>query len=444
MFIKCPEYVNTAFKLLEKSGFKAYAVGGCVRDVIMNKVPDDWDMTTSSSPEQTIEAFKDFKVIPTGIKHGTVTVIIDSNPIEITTMRVDGEYHDNRRPESVEFTADIIKDLSRRDFTVNAMAYNHTDGLIDPFNGKSDIKNRVIRCVGEPDIRFNEDALRIFRALRFASTLDFNIDTATAHSILSNLDLIDNIANERIRVELIKLLQGKAVERALTDYKNVIFKIIPELKPLDGFQQHNPHHIYDIWTHTVKAVANVRNTPVLRMSALLHDIGKPPKFFLDDNGIGHFHGHPAVSVDYALTILSRLRFSNAEASLICKIISIHEARPDGTRKNAARLCSKYGVEIVKETVQLMYGDISGQNPELYNQKAETLKRVELQISEIEKEKLCLKISDLNINGNDISELGFKGKEIGTVLNRLLELVLDEKIENNKTDLINTAKNYKIS
>ncbi len=442
MIIRCPEYVNTAFKLLKESGFSAYVVGGCVRDAIMNKEPNDWDMTASSAPEDTIKVFKKFKVIPTGIKHGTVTVIIDGNPIEITTMRVDGKYQDNRHPESVQFTRDITKDLSRRDFTVNAIAYNNTDGLIDPFNGVKDIENKIIRCVGDADKRFNEDALRIIRAIRFASVLDFNIDAPTSQSIHTNLKLIDNVANERIRVELIKLLQGKAVERVLTAYKDVIFKIIPELQPLDGFQQHNPHHIYDIWTHTVKAVANVKNTPVLRMSALLHDIGKPPKFFLDENGIGHFHGHPAVSAEYALTILNRLRFSNAEISLICKILYIHESRPDGTRKNAVHLCSKHTVEIVKEAVQLMYGDISGQNPELYAQKAERLKQTELQISKIEGEKLCLKISDLNINGNDISDFGFKGKEIGTVLNGLLELVLEEKIKNSKSDLTEAAKKFK--
>ncbi len=443
MIIKCPDCVNTAFKLLEESGFKTYAVGGCVRDIIMKKTPHDWDMTTSATPQQTMDVFSNYRVIPTGIKHGTVTVIIDDEPIEITTMRIDGDYNDNRHPESVEFTSDITKDLSRRDFTVNAMAYNPSDGLIDPFNGMNDIENHIIRCVGNPNKRFSEDALRIIRALRFASVLDFNIDIDTEKSIHLNRNLIDTVANERIRVELVKLLQGEAVERILTDYKDIIFKIIPELKPLDGFKQHNPHHIYDIWTHTVKAVASVKSTPILRMAALLHDIGKPPKFFLDEKGIGHFHGHPAVSVEYALTILNRLRFSNAETSLICKLISIHETRPDGTRKNAVRLCSKHTIEVVKEAVQLMYGDIGGQNPDLYEQKVETLKQVELQISKIEEEKLCLNLSDLAVSGNDIAALGFKGKQIGKVLNQLLNSVVEEKVPNNRDDLIETARKYKI-
>ncbi len=442
MKINCPSYVNTAFKLLEKSGFKAYAVGGCIRDILMNKAPNDWDMTTSSTPEETMEVFKEFRTIPTGIKHGTVTVIIEGIPIEITTMRIDGEYIDSRRPENVKFTADITEDLSRRDFTVNAIAYNHLDGLIDPFNGQRDIELKTIRCVGDPNKRFTEDALRIIRALRFASVLEFNIDTETAKSALINSSLLNNIANERIRVELIKLLTGNGVEKILTEFKDIIFTIIPELKPLDGFEQKTPFHIYDIWTHTVKVVSGVKNTRELRMAALLHDIGKPNKFYLDENNVAHFKGHPELSAKMAAEILKHLRFSNTDISLITQIIFLHDTRPNGSKKRIAKLCSSYSAEILKLTLQLMRGDAAGKNPYFYEHDIQTYELAEKQIEEIEAQKLCLKLSDLDINGKDIAALGYNGKEIGDVLNYLLEQVIEERIANNYADLTNTAKMFK--
>lgn len=442
MIIKCPEYVNKAFRLLEESGFTAYAVGGCIRDSIMGKQPNDWDMTTSSAPEETMEVFKDFRVIPTGLKHGTITVIIDGVHIEITTMRIDGEYHDNRRPDKVEFTADIVKDLSRRDFTVNAMAYNHTSGLIDPFGGKKDIDKKVIRCVGEPDKRFNEDALRIIRALRFASVLNFSIEPETADSIRRNSPLLNNVANERIRVELVKLLQGVGIEKILTEFKDIIFTIIPELKKLEGFPQKTPYHIYDVWTHTVKAVAGVKNMPELKVAALLHDIGKPQKFYLDENGTAHFKGHPELSAEISVDILRRLRFSNADIDIISKIITLHDTRPDGNKTKIARLCSKYSAETVRLTLELMRGDAAGKNPEYYKRDIESYELAERQIEEIESSSLCLTISDLAVSGDDIKALGFRGKEIGTVLNKLLLLTLEEKIANKKEDLIEVVKSFK--
>lgn len=442
MFIQCPEYINTAFRLLEQSGFKAYAVGGCVRDSLLGKTPDDWDMTTSSTPEETMETFKDYRVIPTGIKHGTVTVIIDGKHIEITTMRVDGEYNDNRRPDSVEFTTEIQKDLSRRDFTVNAMAYNHTDGLIDVFSGQEDLKNKTIRCVGNPDKRFNEDALRIIRALRFASVLDFEIETETADSISENVSLINNVANERIRVELVKLLQGAAVERILTDYKNVIFTIIPELHGLDGFEQNTPYHIYDIWTHTVKVIANIKNTPELRVAALLHDVCKPECFTTDKNGVAHFKGHPEKSADKAVEILKNLRFSNAFIDTVYNIILLHDMYPDGNKTTVAKFCSEYSPETVKLTLELMRGDTAGKNPDFQEDQYDSYNLAEKQIDEIVTSGLCLKVSDLAVSGDIIRKLGFNGKDIGCVLNKLLDMVIEEKIPNQTDILVSTAESLK--
>lgn len=442
MIIKCPEYVQKALNLLESKGCKAYAVGGCIRDSIMGITPNDWDMTTSSTPLETMEIFKEYRVIPTGLKHGTVTVIIDSNHLEITTMRIDGEYQDNRRPDNVTFTQDIEKDLSRRDFTVNAMAYNKTRGLIDPFGGAQDIKGKVIRCVGNPDTRFNEDALRIIRALRFASVLDFEIEKETAAAIIRNAPLLNNVANERIRIELMKLLQGKGVERILTEFKEIIFTIIPELRESDGFEQKTPFHLYDVWTHTVKVVAGVKNTPKLRIAALLHDIGKPQKFYSDENGIAHFKGHPQVSARMAYDIMKRLRFSNAETDTVFKIITLHDERPDGSKSKIARLCSKYSPEILRLTLELMRGDATGKNPFYYESDIQSYIVAEKQINEIEQDHLCLCVSDLDIDGRDIRDLGFQGKQIGEVLETLLSDVIDEKITNNKQDLLNSAKKIK--
>ncbi len=442
MTILCPEYINMALRLLEQSGFKAYAVGGCVRDSLLGKTPDDWDMTTSSTPAETMAVFKDYRVIPTGIKHGTVTVIIDGKHIEITTMRVDGEYHDNRRPDEVEFTTDIAKDLSRRDFTVNAMAYNHADGLIDIFGGQDDLRNKIIRCVGNPDKRFNEDALRIIRALRFACVLDFEIDAETSESILKNMKLIHNVANERIRVELLKLLLGVAVERILTDYKEVFFTVIPELKPLDGFPQNTPYHIYDVWTHTVKVVANVKRIAGLRVAALLHDIGKPDCFKIDSNGIAHFKGHPELSSVMSAEILQRLRFSTKELRTICEIILLHDLYPDGNKITIAKYCAKYSPDILKLTLELMRADTAGKNPMHQKEQIASYDMAERQIDEIIASKACLKLSDLMVNGNDIIALGVNGKETGNILNTLLAMVIEEKITNNKDCLLQAAKKIK--
>ena len=442
MIIECPGYVNTAFRLLEQSGFDVFAVGGCIRDSIMGKKPNDWDMTTSSTPDETMEVFKDFRVIPTGIKHGTVTVIIDGMPLEITTMRIDGEYLDNRRPETVLFTKNIEKDLSRRDFTVNAIAYSHMSGFIDPFGGKRDINAGIIRCVGDPDRRFEEDALRIIRALRFASVLNFAIDDKTSESIMRNKQLLKNVAVERIRVELVKLLQGVGVERILNEFKDVFFDIIPELKIIDGFPQSTPYHIYDVWGHTVKVVANVKNTPELRVAALLHDIAKPLKYYSDDNGIAHFKGHPELSAKMSMEILKKMRFSNSEIDTICKIITLHDTRPDGNKSKIAHLCSEYSPEIVKLTLELMRGDAAGKNPKYYNNDILSYDRAEKQIEDIVQNNLCLNVTDLDINGRDIINLGYKGRDISIILNKLLKLVIDEKVCNKKEQLLDEVKKFK--
>lgn len=441
MPIKCPGYILKAISVLEQNGFSAYAVGGCVRDSLMGRTPNDWDMTTSAAPEQIKAAFKGFRTIPTGIKYGTVTVIIDSHNIEITTMRVDGAYADNRHPESVSFTKKIEDDLSRRDFTVNAMAYNPKTGVVDPYGGYDDLKKRVIRCVGNADTRFNEDALRILRAVRFACVLDFDIERETSESIILNRALLSKISSERIRVELIKLLCGKNVEKILSDYKEVIFEIIPELRATDGFEQHSPYHIYDVWTHIIKVVAAIAAKPDFRVAALLHDIEKPSTFKLDKNGRGHFKGHPEAGAQTAEKILRRLRFSNAEIKHITDIIRLHDERPNGDRFHLAKLCAKEGIDTVEDTLKLIEADLYAKNPSCKKAEAPIIRLTAEQLSTIRANRICLSTAELDINGNDIMALGFDRTKIKSALLFLLDEVIYERVENQKealcTQLLNS-------
>ena len=440
MQIKCPNRIIEAINKLESSGYSAYVVGGCVRDSIMGRIPNDWDMTTSATPAQIKDVFKNHRTIPTGMKHGTITVIIDSEPLEITTMRVDGDYRDNRHPESVTFTKKIEEDLSRRDFTVNAIAYNPKDGIVDPFGGKNDIRNKIIRCVGEPDNRFNEDALRILRAMRFSSVLGFAIDSKTSKSIIEKRFLIRNISNERIRVELIKMLCGSNIEKILTDYKSVIFEIIPELAAEDGFLQHTPYHIYDVWNHTIKVTSNIEAESNFRVAALLHDIEKPSMLSIDSNGIGHFKGHPQKGAETAEKILRRLRFSNAEISRITTIIRLHDERPDGNIHHLAKLCSVYGIDNVSDTLKLIVADAHGKNPIFFEKEVTAVHLAQQQIEYLKSSHACLKTSDLNINGNDIMALGIDRTRIRETLDFLLDEVINEHIKNKKADLEKAAKN----
>ncbi len=441
MQIQCPDYILKAMDILRLNGHSAYAVGGCVRDSVMGRTPNDWDMTTSATPEEMKRAFDGFRIFPTGVKHGTITVIISSHPIEITTMRIDGDYSDSRHPESVSFTEKIEEDLSRRDFTVNAMAYSPETGLVDPFGGRLDTERKIIRCVGNPDKRFHEDALRILRAIRFASVLGFGIEKDTAASIIKNRSLLSGISKERIRTELIKLLCGQNVEKVLLEFKQVIFEIIPELQSTDGFLQHTPYHIYDVWTHIVKVTSSIENTSDLRVAALLHDIEKPSMFRLDANGTGHFKGHPQKGARTAEEILRRLRFSNAEIRHITTIIYLHDERPDGNRHHLAKLCARFGIDNVDDTMKLIIADAHGKNPSVMEKEIQAAENAQRQIVEMRTANACLSIHTLDINGNDIMALGIDRTQIKSTLDYLLDSVIDEKTENKKAALEQAAVKY---
>lgn len=331
--MKLPPQVNTVFLLLDAAGYEAFLVGGAVRDYVRDGSPaKDWDITTNALPEQVEAVFSEYHLIETGLKHGTVTVVIDHEPIEITTYRIDGDYSDHRHPDSVSFTRSLKDDLERRDFTMNALAYSPKDGVVDLVGGKTDIENGIVRCVGDPDRRFQEDGLRMLRALRFASVYGTEIDEATASAIHRNKSLLRDIAAERIQSELTKMLCGPGVAAILKEFADVIAVAIPEIRPMFGFEQRNPHHNKDIWNHTILVVDSITPAPVLRWAALLHDIGKPSCFSIGADGVGHFFGHAETSTTFAEVILSRLRFDNTGRERILRLIRYHDMPITADRK----------------------------------------------------------------------------------------------------------------
>ncbi len=438
--IKIPSQVNRALKILNGNGYSAYVVGGAVRDAFMGRDADDWDITTSALPEEILNAFNGFRVIETGIKHGTVTVIIDDMSIEITTYRVDGGYSDNRHPDSVRFTDRIEEDLMRRDFTVNAVAVSSDGEIVDPFGGRNDIENRLISCVGEPDKRFGEDALRILRALRFSSVLDFKIDEKTVKSIHDNKKLLKNVSCERIFSELCKLLCGQAVERILTDFSDVIFEIFPELEPMENCVQNNPYHVYDVWTHAVKSVAAVAPETELRLAMLFHDSGKPHTRTTDENGIDHFYNHAEISCRIAESSLATMKASKRIRERVLIYVEYHDFWPHMiSKKTFRRYIAEFGMDAVKALFEVRRADSAAHAPHVYEP---ALKENEIGlkiIEEIEKEDSCFKIKDLAINGKDLEKSGVEPSPLmGEVLKKLFNEVIDDRIENEKEALLKRA------
>lgn len=440
MTMDMPKNVDTAINLLQSAGFEAYAVGGCVRDSLLGKTPNDWDITTSAKPENMKSVFADFHCIDTGIKHGTVTVVIDGEPLEITTFRLDGEYEDNRHPKSVTFTSNLGADLGRRDFTVNAMAYSKMTGTVDLFGGQNDLKNKIIRCVGDPDRRFNEDALRILRALRFASALDFEIEEKTAQSLLKNCALLGNISEERIAKELLKLVCGKGAKRILTGFAPVLFEILPELQPMYKNSHDNPHHCYDIYEHTLIAVESIDPEPTLRFAMLLHDCGKPAVKKFDENGVAHFYGHQRISAEISAQILARLKVSNKFRDEILFLVSNHDRWElyENTEK-MPRYLSKFGLDGVLNLLKVMRADVLAQSPE-YRYRLDQIADAEKTAKKLAAQKPCLSLSELQINGRTLMDIGIpQGRKLGAVLAQLLDEVIDGVTKNTQEALTTRAR-----
>lgn len=440
MNFNIPTKVQFIIDTFYNNGFEAFLVGGCIRDYLLNKTPKDYDIATSATPDQTISLFE--KTIPTGLQHGTVTVVIENENFEVTTYRTESEYIDNRHPEKVEFVKNIKEDLSRRDFTINAFAYNHKKGLLDFFEGKSDLKNKIIRAVGNSDIRFNEDALRMLRAIRFSSQLDFDIDKDTLSNIEKNNLLINNISFERIRDEISKILLSNNPRKGLLLLKNtgLLTNIIPEFKDTFGFDQKNPHHFEDVFEHSLSVLEKTPSILTIRLAALFHDIGKPSCFNLDEKGIGHFYGHNIKSEEISRKILNRLRFDNKTIKETLKLIREHMNVLDNpNNSNIKRLITRVGLDSIENLYSLQEADIlSLKDPSVATHKIVKMREVTNNIL-ISKEPLSLK--DLAITGNDlITELGLsKGKIIGDVLKKLFNIILDYPDLNNKADLLKEAK-----
>lgn len=439
MNVRFPESVRWAIGRLNAAGYEAWAVGGCVRDSVLGKEPHDWDMTTSALPEETMAVFAGYPVIETGLKHGTVTVLVDGEPLEITTYRVDGSYSDGRRPDSVSFTRSLEADMARRDFTINAMAAHPEKGIVDCFGGLDDLQNGIIRCVGDPDRRFSEDALRILRAMRFSAVLGFPIEEKTADALVRIRENLRHVAMERIFSELKRMLCGKDAGRILRQFPQVLWVFLPELEPMHGFEQHNPNHLYDVWEHTVRSVEAAPADEVLRLAMLLHDIGKPACFTQDEKGVGHFYGHPMKSCDLADDILGRLRVDNDTRERVLTLVEHHDAnipvKPAAVRRWLGKLDEKGFFDLLA----VKRADNLAQNLAYRDCRSE-LDDLAALAKEVLAEGQCFTLRSLAVGGRDLMELGFKpGPAMGDVLNTLLEKVVEEECPNEKAALLALAK-----
>ena len=434
-----PQDVINILNTLNQQGFPAYAVGGCVRDMFLNRTPQDWDITTAAPPDVILSAFP--KTVPTGLAHGTVTVLLPGGQYEVTTFRVDGIYEDHRKPESVTFTDNICEDLARRDFTMNAMAYHPETGLVDPFGGREDIEKKLIRCVGDPLVRFDEDALRMLRAVRFSAQTGFIVHEDILVAMKQLAPLLSAISGERIRDELMKtLLSDRPAHIELLHETGLLSVILPELDRCFSVSQKIKYHIFDVGHHSLKALENTPKDPVIRLAALLHDIGKPDKKTTDENGINHFKGHDLVSADLADGILSRLRFDNKTKEQVTCLIRFHDRRFVLTKKCIRRAIAAIGEELFPKLVDLQRADNYGQNPEFLAERLKHHEHVMALYDEIISGGDALTVKHLAIGGNDLLAMGYKGKDIGNALSKALELVLDDPTKNEKNVLINFLKN----
>ena len=439
MKIELPRKVVLIIKNLQRHGYDAYAVGGCVRDSILNRKPEDWDITTSAKPEQVKRIFR--RTVDTGIEHGTVTVLIGKDGFEVTTYRVDGLYEDGRHPKEVTFTSRLEEDLKRRDFTINAMAYNDDERLVDAFGGMRDLNYHLIRCVGDPKERFSEDALRILRAVRFSAQLAFPIEPETAEAIKSLAPNLEKISAERIQAELVKLLVSDHPERIQDACELGITKVVlPEWDDMVGVKQNTPHHKYDVAAHTVHALQNVKNDKVLRLTMLFHDMGKPVMKTTDENGRDHFKGHAIASEQIAKTVMKRLKFDNDTIRKVTKLVAYHDYRMEPTGANVRRAMHEIGVELFPYYLAVRLADTKAQSSYERRGKLENIIQIRELYRNALRNKECVTLKDLAVTGTDLINLGIApGKELGTLLNELLDMVIEDPAWNQKGKLCDYVK-----
>lgn len=433
-----PKNITLIIEKLREAGYEAFVVGGFVRDLIRDIEPHDADITTNALPQEVEAVFSDFKVIETGLKHGTVTVLYEGEPIEITTYRIEKGYSDMRHPDKIEFTTDITKDLSRRDFTMNSIAYSPYQGFVDPFGGKNDIEDGIIRCVGNSEERFREDALRILRALRFCSVTGYKIEENTEKALYSCKYLLPNLSKERIFAEISKMLCGKNIRYVLTKYIDIISIVLPEIKDMKGFEQHNFHHIYDVLNHTAVVVENAPNDVHMRFSALFHDCGKPDCFSLVD-GVGHFYRHSTISAEKAKQALIRLKCDTATKEKVIKLVKIHDTPIECDERIIKKRLRSLGEELFFDLIKLQRCDNLAQAPEFFYRQKQ-FDEIEALTKEILKQNECFSLKHLAVNGNDLLALGLKGKKIGEVLDFLLDAVIEKRVDNDKLLLLQYYQN----
>ena len=440
MTINIPQKAEQILHILNEAGYEAYVVGGCVRDSILDRVPGDWDITTSALPEQVKELFH--RTVDTGIQHGTVTVMMGKEGFEVTTYRVDGEYHDGRHPDAVTFTRSLEEDLKRRDFTINAMAYHPEHGLVDLFGGMEDINRKIIRCVGDPVERFTEDALRIMRAVRFAGQLGFSIEEKTKQAASKLASNLEKISAERIETEIRKLLLSNHPELLRAAYELGITEVVlPEFDAIMQTEQNTPHHFTNVGEHTLKALELIPANKVLRYTMLLHDMGKPKMKTTDENGRDHFKGHGEESERIANEVLHRLKMDNDTIKKVTKLVKWHDVRTQPTPKAVRKAMNKLGEELYPLLLQVQYADTMAQSTYQREEKLERIHKVKVIYEQIIEEKQCFSIRNLAVNGKDLIAIGItQGKQIGEILNILLEDVLEEPSHNTKEYLLELAKN----
>ena len=439
MVIQLPEKVKYIIDTLMEAGYEAYAVGGCIRDSILGRKPGDWDITTSAKPMQVKELFS--RTIDTGIQHGTVTVMMNGEGFEVTTYRVDGEYEDGRHPKEVVFTASLLEDLKRRDFTINAMAYNEKDGLVDAFSGIEDLEKKVIRCVGNPKERFEEDALRMMRAVRFAAQLGFSIEEETKEAITELAQNLAKVSAERIQVELVKLLVSNHPEEFLTFYETGLTRIfLPEFDAMMDTPQNNKHHCYNVGKHTIEALKNSSSDKIIRLTMLLHDVAKPVCKSIDEQGIYHFSGHPAKGAEMAKEILKRLKFDNDTIRRVTTLIKWHDDMPPLEPRAIRRAIFRTGLEQYPALFAVKRADTMGKNQYQRAEKLAYIEGYQKLYEEILEKQQCLTLKELAVTGKDLIDAGMKpGKELGEVLERMLDYVLEHPEENQKEILMKQIK-----
>ena len=441
--INLPDEVQEIMSVIREYGATSYVVGGCVRDSILGREPHDWDICTPALACELLVEFdeKGYKVIPTGLQHGTITVHLNGNNYEITTFRRDGEYSDGRHPDNVEFTSDLIYDLERRDFTMNAIAYNPEEGLIDPYCGYEDIQDRRIRCVGNPNDRFQEDGLRILRCLRFATQLGFSVDLPTRRALLNQINFLDNISSERINSEFCKIVDASAIyksKRTLNTYAFILCHCISELYNSLNFPQNNPYHKYSVYGHSIVVLQECENSDLItKLAAFFHDIGKPYCYQDDENGIRHFKGHGKVSADMTDAIMRRLKFDNDTREKVVQLVYYHDATFEVGKKYVRRWLNKIGVDQFKRLLVLRRADIMGQSELSRDERLQKLDAVKICLEEVLKEKPAFSVKDLEIDGKDVMKYMLMDEcpEVGYWLKHILKQVIDGHLQNNREDLI---------